>query len=83
MSKTTASHIAAFAMDNWTIPYGIPTNVLTDSRTQFVSKFFQFLCAFLGRKRLTTTAYHLQTNRQAEPFNKRLIARLPNYVPYH
>lgn len=54
--------------------------MLEDNGSQFISKFFQSLCAFLGSKNLTTTAYHLETNGHVESFNKTTIARLRQYV---
>lgn len=37
----------------------------------------------LGINHLTATAYHTQTNRQADRFNKTLVERLRHYVAEH
>lgn len=39
---------------------------LTDNGTQIVSEFFGTICNFLGLRNLQTTAYHPQTNGEAE-----------------
>lgn len=44
--KTTDFHNASLFMDNWVVPYVIHTHELSDNRTQFISKFFQYPCAF-------------------------------------
>lgn len=82
-SKTTALQIASLFMDFWIIPNGIPEFVLTDNGTQFISKLFELICAVLGTRHLTTTAYYLQTNGQAKRFNKTIIARLQHCVAEH
>ena len=82
-TKTTAPQVALIFLDNWVIPYGIPSYVLTDNGPQFTSKFFACLCAFLGSKLLNTTAYHPQTNGQAERFNRTIVARMRHYVNEH
>lgn len=48
--KTTSTHIANIILDHWIIPHGTPFVLLTDSGTQFVSKFFVTLCGLLGGK---------------------------------
>lgn len=67
-------------MDYWTLPYSIPTYVLTDIRTQSVSNLSKVLYAFLGTEHLTTTAYHPKTTRQPERFNMMIIARVRIFV---
>lgn len=80
-SKANVSHIASLLMDNWIILCRIPT--LTENWTQFVSQLFQLLSAFLGRKPLTSKAYHPQTNGQSERFEKSVLARLGHNVAEH
>lgn len=50
--KTTASHNEASFVDSWVIPYGFSKYDLTNSETQFITKFFELLCAFLCTKHL-------------------------------
>lgn len=79
ISQRTASQAAFHFIVNRIMLYGIQTQVLTDNRTQVVSKFLELLCAFFGTKHLKTTPYHPQTNRQAESFNKEIITSLRHY----
>lgn len=65
-SKTTPSPIVSLFRDSWLIPHVIPKYVLTDNKTQFISKFLKFLCAFLGLIHLTTSAYHQEAYVQAK-----------------
>lgn len=45
-SKATTSPISSLSIDNWVIPYGIPTLVLTKKGMHFISRFFQTLYSF-------------------------------------
>lgn len=76
MSNMKALHIASLFQDSWLAPYRTPEHILMDKKAQFMSKFFELLCSFLGLKLLTTTAYHQQTNPEAAPFTKMIIAHL-------
>lgn len=79
-SKTTASHATLTFIDNWTITHGVPNFLLTDSGLQFLSKFFNALCGFLGVRQLTITAYRPQRNDQTERYNKTIVAKLHQHV---
>lgn len=60
---TVPSPIAlAVIVDNWVIPYGILTYLLTDTGPQFMPKIIAVATVCLDVKHLTTTAFHLQTN---------------------
>ena len=83
MNKTTAPFVAAAVLNNWIFCYGIPNTILTDNGTQFISEFFKTVCHIMGIRRKTTTAYHPQTNGQAERYNKTLATRLRHYVADH
>lgn len=48
-----------------------------------MSKFFEPVRNFLGLKHLTTTAYHTDSNGQAEHHNKMLIAILHHHLAEH
>lgn len=76
----TSTNVAYIVFNDWVIPYGIPTYILTDNGTQLTSKSFATLCTHLGTKQLTTTAYHPQTNGQVERYNKTIVTRLRHYV---
>lgn len=51
---------------------GIPTEVLTDQGTPFMSRLMADLCCLLKVKQLKTTVYHLQTDGLVEQFNQTL-----------
>ena len=64
----------------WVYNYGTPKVLLTDNGGQFTSRFFLNVCRILGIQKVFTTAYHPQTNGQAERFNRTIVAQLRNYV---
>lgn len=61
-SKTAALHIVSLFLNNLVTMYGFRKYVLTNNGTNLSRKFLKSLCAFLGTKHITTTAYHLQTS---------------------
>ena len=79
----TALTIAKAFVENWVYPYGPPAYLLSDNGGQFASRYFQSICAILGVRNLFTTAYHPQTNGQAERFNRTILAGLRQYIAEH
>lgn len=75
-----AKKVGTIFLDRWVMPYGITPYALTDSGTQFVREFFTTFCLLFGFKKLTTTAYHLQTERQIERYNRASVMRFSHYV---
>lgn len=63
-ASTNATYIFFF---DWIIPSGILLNILSDNGMQLASRFFATLLTPLGKKWLTTTAYHPSTNGQMKP----------------
>ncbi len=51
---------------------GIPTEILTDQGTPFMSRLMADLCQLLQVKQLRTTVYHPQTDGLVERFNQTL-----------
>lgn len=82
-AEINSAQVVTIFLDNWVIPYEIPSHVLTDSGLQLVSKFFTTLGPFLGVKKFTTTSHHQQTNVQVDRYNKTLVERLCCYVSDH
>lgn len=82
-SKKTATYVWSVIVDHWRVPSGSPTYLLTDSETQFVSKFFATVCAQFGSKHLTFTAFQPLTNGSAERFNETVFTRLRDHVAKH
>ena len=50
--------------------HGVPAELLSDQGAHFLSGLIKEDCEILGVKRLNTIAYHLQTNRLVERFNR-------------
>lgn len=78
--KATSTYVAKLFFDHWLIPFGILTYLLMDNGKQCSSKFIATILSHSVLKHLRTTAYHLQTNCQAERCNMPIIARLQHYV---
>lgn len=83
LPRTKASHVAMVVPDNWILPYGISNTIVTGNGLQFVSKFSAALFASVGTKLITATEYYPQANSQVERFDKKLVARLRNYIGEH
>ena len=83
LRNTKAVTTAKTFLEAWVYAYGPPRFLLTDNGRNFTSKFFQSICLAVGTKNLFTTAYHPQTNGQAERFNRTLVTRLRHFVAEH
>lgn len=57
-----------------------PRCVLTDIRSQFISKFFESLCCFLGTRHITSAAYHRQLDWLSQCFYKTIITLMQHKV---
>ena len=67
-------------MDRIILRHGPPKAIITDRGSNFTSELFSALCKALNIKRMTTTAYHPQTNGQTERFNKTVAEMLRKYL---
>lgn len=76
------SHCVSF-VDEWNIPYGILTHILTDNETQFIRKFIDSLCPSWRTKHLTATLHHPQTNGKERRFYNTIVVRSWKYVAEH
>lgn len=81
--KISATQIAIFFLEHWNILLGISNHVLIDNCSQIVITFLAIICGYIGVKHLTTTAYHPQTYRQLQRYNKTIAARLRHYIADH
>lgn len=61
----------------------VSDTILVESGQQFLSNVFTFMCAYVGVKTLTTTAYHLQTNALIERYIQMLVSQLRHYADDH
>lgn len=64
--RTSSVHVTNVFFDSWIDPCGIPAYFLADNHVHFTSNLFATLCAMIGLKYLTTTAYHSETNGQTK-----------------
>lgn len=83
LQSTTAPDVAMALLVHWIYPYGLPLQLLTGNRPQFVAKFFGHVCSALGLKHLFIAASHPRSNGKAEWFNRNLAFRLSHYVADH
>ena len=60
--------------------YGLPRVIVSDRGSSFVSKLAKIIYAMLGIKRVTTTAWHPQSNGIVERFNGTLKVTLSMWV---
>ena len=76
-SKTqTAQATARILWDNFICHYGFPEKFISDQGRNFESDLIKELCKIAGVKKLHTTPYHPQGNRQCERFNSTLCNML-------
>jgi transposase InsO family protein len=76
----TAEAFAKDFIDMWVRNRGIPDDIISDRDTRFMSDFWGSLTAQLGIKRRHSTAYHPQTDGQAENLNAVVERYLKAYV---
>ena len=75
----SAIETADIVMQNVVRSHGVPTDVISDRGSQFVSKFWQALFQLLGMESKLSSAYHPQTDGQTERANRVVIDTLRNY----
>jgi hypothetical protein len=79
-SDVTAEEVANLFFDNVVRLHGMPTEIVSDRGTQFISLFWKRLCLKLGIQRAMSTAFHPQTDGQTERMNRVLEDVLRHYV---
>jgi transposase InsO family protein len=67
-------------MDNFVCTYGIPSSILTDCGTNFLSDIFKKMCKLLDIDKSKTTPWHPQTNGFLERSHKTLKTYLRSFV---
>ena len=80
LKTITAYSVARAFVHNWVHKYGPPAILLSDNGKQFASKYLTAICQILGTSNVFTTAYHPQTNGQAERCNRTLLCAIRRYV---
>lgn len=72
--KVTATDVPHIFVGDWVILYGIPDRPQLDNGPQLFDKIFYAVCAELGTKLLTTTAYYSKTNGKTERYSKTILS---------
>ena len=80
LKSISANDVAECLVADWIANFGVPLIILTDNGPQFASKFLQQVSAVLGVHQRFTSAYHPDTNGQAERFNRTVLAMFSHYV---
>ena len=60
---------------HWT-PFGVPSVITSDQRSQFVGSWWQTLCGCLGSRCAFSQAYHHRANGRAERAGQQIFERL-------
>src|SRR6187399_3688139 len=66
----TTQKFAKLYLSRIVCPHGVPKTIISDSGTQFVSRFWDHLQQALGTQLVFSTAYHPQTGGQTERVNQ-------------
>jgi transposase InsO family protein len=76
----TAERFATAFIAGYVRSRGLPVSIVSDRDTRFTSNFWQSLCSQLGIKLRMSTAYHPQSDGQAEKANASLETFLKAYI---
>ena len=69
----TAETIAKLLVEKIVCVHGVPEQLLSDHRANFLSDLVLEVCSLLGMEKLNTFGYHPQTDVLVEKFNSTLI----------
>lgn len=75
-----AETVARAFVEKIVLRHGTPQQLLTDQGTNFVSRLMKETCRILNIRKLTTTAYHPESNGAVERLNKTLKGLLSHLV---
>ena len=76
LNDITAETVTQVLYSTQIARFGVPENITTDQGRQFESQLFEKLAKILGAKKITTTAYHPQSNGKVERWHRALKASL-------
>jgi hypothetical protein len=83
MPDQKSETIAPIFVEEIIFKYGVPKKLLTGRGTNFLSNLMEDLSRIMKITRSCTSAYHPQTDRIVERFNKTLLNILSCYVNSH
>jgi len=72
MTKISLEGIVRIYRDKIWKLYRVSKKILSNKRPQFTLRFIEELTKVLGTKRMLSTAYHLQSDRQTERINQEI-----------
>ena len=73
--KTAVSVARAF-FEHWICRHGVPQLIVSDRGKEFLNSTMKHLCELMGLDHQATSAYHPQSNAQAETYNKTMVRYL-------
>ena len=79
MSNQSSETIAKLLIDHIICRHGVPNQFLSDKGTNPLSDLIMDICHLTGMKKISTTAYHPQTDGLVENFNRTLRAMLAKH----
>ena len=79
-AELTAEKFATAFIKGYVRSRGLPVSIVSDRDTRFTSAFWQSLCSQLGITLRMSTAYHPQSDGQAEKANATLETFLKAYI---
>ena len=78
--KNDDNTVVGFLQRNILSRFGTPRTIISDGASHFANKVFYKLMGRYGIKHITSLAYHLRTNGQAEISNREIKKILENTV---
>lgn len=81
-TTTSSPELAKIFLSHIFSKHGVPSDIVSDRGSIFVSQFWSELMRVLGVKQNLSTAYHPQTDGQTERVNQVVEAYLRAYVDY-
>jgi transposase len=79
--KTTEHLVRIFARKIWRF-LGIPTDIISDHDSYFMSTEWNQFLGFLGVRPRMSTSFHPQTDGQTERINQTIEAYLRSFITY-
>jgi hypothetical protein len=76
LQKQTAEEVTNAFVGNIILSYGIPTEIVTDQGSNFISDVFKRICKLFKIEKICTTAYHPESNGALERTHKTLTNHL-------
>ncbi len=79
MTDTSSGEVLKVLEQNIFNRHGVPESILSDRGTNFLSDTMDIMYKGLGIKKISTTAYHPQSNGQCEVLNRTLVSLLTKF----